>query len=115
MSTKNATTTAGEYLPGGIKQSELDAWKAKYGSVHQVTVPKDDAGNTVTGYFRKPGIDVLGAAASAANPMQTGEILFENCYLGGDPEIRANDECKLSAMVAVGGIFKVRVASIKEV
>lgn len=107
---------ASDVLPGGVKQSDIDGWKAKFGSVHQVQVPKDDSGeNLVTGYFRKPDLSILAAAASTTDPMASGAVLFENCYLGGDPEIKGNDECRLSATVAVSKLFKVRVASIKEV
>ncbi|MGE0635988.1 MAG: hypothetical protein AB7P01_06085 [Bacteroidia bacterium] len=105
-------------LPGGVTQAQLDKWKKEHGEVKEVEVPLDDTGkNTVTCFVKKPNIDILGAAAAVAetDPMKSGLILFDNCYLGGDPETKGNEEVKMSVIVALKSMFRVRVATIKNV
>lgn len=105
-----------EVLPGGITTTQLNEWKAKYGTVAQVKVPTNDEHTEhVYCYFKKPSLDIIGAAAKFAetDPVKSGNILFESCYLGGDPEVKEIDECRMSAMQALSGLFKVRVSEVK--
>lgn len=105
-------------LPGGVTQAQLDKWKKEHGEVKEVEIPLDDTGkNIVTCYVKKPNIDILGAAASVAetDPMRSGLILYDNCYLGGDPETKESDEVKMSVVVALKSMFRVRLAKIKNV
>lgn len=109
-----------------VTPEEIAAWKARYGTdkVKEFTIPisdeqneHDEYLNTVTGYFRKPDLKVIGAAGkfSETDPIRSGLILFEECFLGGDPEFRENDEVKMSAIKTLNGWFKIRVAVIKNV
>lgn len=104
-------------LAGGVTQRQINEWKAKYGEnkVREIEIPIDDEGNTVIGYFRKPDLDVIAAAAQFAqsNPVKSGLILFDACWLGGDPIIKDDDECKMSAIEALNGQFIVRAAKVK--
>ncbi len=97
-------------------EAQIKRWKAKYGEVNQITVPIDDEGNTVTAYFRKPDLNIIAAASKFAetDPIKSGLILFENCWLGGDETIKQDDEAKLSAIKSLGKLFKVRDAEIKK-
>ena len=108
-----------EKLAGGITQEELSGWKLKYGNdrVKAVVVPIDDDGNTVTGYVRKPDLKTIRAAGKFAetDPVRSGMILFDNCFLGGDDSISADDELRMSVISALNTLFKVRVATIKNV
>lgn len=112
--------TEDEKLPGGITQEQLEAWKLKYGEskVFQVDIPTDDAGkNVVTGYFKKPNLNIIGAAGkfSATDMVKSGLVLFDGCWLGGDDEVKTDDEVKFSAINALNKLFKLRVATIKNV
>lgn len=112
------STAEKKNLPGGVTELQLNKWKSQYGEVKLISVPLDDEGkNHAHGYFRKPDLDIIAAASKFAQdePFKSGNVLFENCFLGGDPEIKNDDECKMSAIVAMKGIFKVRVAVIKNV
>ncbi len=105
-------------IPGGVTQAQIDMWKAQHGSVSLVQVPLNDQGTSLaSAYVRKPNLTDLSAATAVQenDPMLAGQILFDNCYLGGDPEVSSIDEVKLSVIVALKSIFKVRVAAIKEV
>lgn len=117
---RKAAEETGAKLAGGISQTVMDGWKVKHGKVFQVDVPLDDVKeteNVASGYICKPDFAVLSAVAAVANddPMMAVEILFKNCYLGGDPEIENVLENKMSVAAQIRQIFKVRVARIKEV
>ena len=119
MTTKNTkNTTKPTLLPGGVTQAQIDKWKSQHGEIKQIVIPLDDLGkNNAHGYVRKPDLDVISAANrfSDTDPLQAGQILFENCFLGGDPEISQNQEAKMSAMTAISQLFKIRKAEIKNV
>lgn len=104
-------------LPGGVTQRQVDEWKASHGEgkVFAVDVPVNDSGATVTAYFRKPDLDTIAVAAKVAqsNPVKSGLVLFDNCWLGGDPKVKEDDECKMSAIEALNGMFVVRAAKVK--
>ena len=119
-----------------ITEGQVSHWKAQYGSenVKIIEVPLEDPkvesqmdNSTgmmvdvlipppiVTGYFRKPDLKVIQAAAPFldSDPVKAGLIQFENCFLGGDPEFSTNDEVRFSAIQALNKLFRVRVATIK--
>lgn len=96
--------------------TQIKQWKAEHGEVHQVEIPLDDEGNTAVAYFKKPTLDILSASAKYAetDPIKSGNIMFESCWLGGDERIKSSDEAKLGAIQVVAKLFKVRVATIKK-
>lgn len=98
-----------------VSEAQLNIWKEEHGNVFEIEAPVDDKGTTVKGYFRKPDLSTLGAASKYAesDPIKSGLILLQNCFLGGDNAFRNNDEVKFSAIVAINGIFKVREAKVK--
>lgn len=112
-------------LPGGITQAQLKSWKDKYGEVFAIDIPVTDltkeeiaAGKIaeqVTGYFRKPNLQIIGMAAKIvdSDPIKAYRHQFDNCWLGGDPLFHSNEEVMYAAMLAVNALFKVRIASIK--
>jgi hypothetical protein len=112
--------TESKKLDGGITELQLSHWKNQYGGVTAIIVPLNDALEgteviKVTGYFRKPDLKVIQAAApfTDSDPVKSGLIQFDNCFLGGDEAFKTNDEVKLSAIQALNKMFKVRVAEIK--
>lgn len=109
--TKNQPDT----LPGGVTQAQISQWKQRWGSVTQITVSLDDAGNKATGYFKKPGLDTISAASPKMenDPIGAGKIVFENCWLGGDEIIKTNDEALFSTILEVNRLFKFRETEVK--
>lgn len=85
-------------LGGNVTQAGLDAWKEKYKEVHIVVVTID-TNKTLTGYFKKPDRPIL---ANCVNLSATGqlfeakEFLWNNSWLGGDAELRTNEDAAIS-------------------
>ncbi len=67
-----------ETLACGVSQEQLDAWKAE-SKVHLVSV-KTDSG-VCNGYFRKPDLQVIGAASkfAASDPVRSGLQAIQRC------------------------------------
>ncbi len=99
-----------------ILLAKIEKWKSKYGGVYQIDVPLDDEDAKATAYFRKPNIQIMSVAQKyiKSDPIKSATTLFDNCWLGGDEEIKDSDEAKLSCCKQLGTIFKIREASLKK-
>lgn len=105
-----------EKLAGGVTEAMIENWKKQYGKVYEISVPLDDEKKAeATAYFRKPDLKTIGAAAKFAetDPIKSGLIMFDNCWLGGDERMKEDEECKVSAVQLVSSLFTVRVGTIK--
>ncbi len=102
--------------PKAVADATISMWKKQYGEVFCLTVKAEGEDKPeLTGYFRKPNIEILSAASSAPNPVHQGNILFENCWLGGDEAVSTDDEARMGAIAQLAQLFKPRVASLKKV
>jgi len=94
---------APKLLPGEVTQTQLDAWKAKFGEVHIITVTVDKEDKAV-GYYKKPDRHVL---ANVVNMMHLGQVfesrefLAQNTWLGGDARQQNNDDVAIPAQVSL--------------
>jgi len=78
-----------QLLHAGVTQEELDGWKAKYGEVHIITVTVNEH-ESVTGYFKKPGRDIMANCVNLVHDKKTfeaREFLLNNTFIGGDKAI----------------------------
>lgn len=93
-----------------ITPEQIEAWKKKHGDVFCVTV-----GDKVA-YLKRPDRKTLGAAAVVGknNPMKYNEILLENCWLDGDPEIKTDDALFLGVSAKLGELVEVKEAELKK-
>ena len=105
-----------DILPGGVTPAQLGAWKQRWGEVYAFSIKSDDEGTVVTGYFKKPDLITIAASATKAeaDPVGSGIIVFENCWLGGDESIRTNDEQKFAAIREVNKLFRIRAVEVKK-
>ncbi len=104
-------------ITGEATATQIAQWKKQYGdkSIFRVDV-KFDANNISAGYFRKADLSVLSMVSRfSAEPMKAVQVLFENLWLGGDEEIKNNEELMLSAALELKATFKIREAEIKNV
>ena len=85
-----------------ITQEQIDAWKAKYRDIFKITVEDKVA------YLKKPDRKVLAAAtaASTTNPMKFNEVVLNNCWIGGDEDIKIEDSYFLGAAIYCLGCKK---------
>jgi hypothetical protein len=96
---------------------QIEAWKAKYGEVFEVTVLSSEEGQApAKGYFRKPTRAIVANSARFAqgDPFKSSEILFKGCLIECDEEMNTNDEVYISAVMKVAELMQIREAEIKK-
>jgi hypothetical protein len=91
----------------------IATWKAKYGKVVEVKV-KDGDKNYV-GYFRRPDMETLSAVNKLykTDEVKSANVLFDNCWLGGDEQMKADAIVKMSAIAKLQELTQICVAEIK--
>ncbi|HEU0126792.1 MAG TPA: hypothetical protein VFQ56_10825, partial [Flavobacterium sp.] len=85
---KKTATEKTEILDGNITQAQFNQWKYKHNKVVKLTI-QDDDDTTLFAYFKKPDMSIRAAVlqASKMDEFKALEVLFKNCYLGGDGKI----------------------------
>lgn len=84
-------------LDGNITEGQLKKWKYNHKKVVKLSV-EDDNGTTLYAYFKKPTIATRSAVlqASKMDEFKALEVLFKNCFLGGDQAIEEDDDLRLN-------------------
>ena len=94
-------------------QKEIDTWKARHRKVYEITV--QDGEEAFVGYFKRPDMDTVTAVTKLAktDEVKSANILFDNCWLGGDDLIKDEATLKLQAISQLEQMTKECKASIK--
>lgn len=94
---KQIATAPVAVLDGGITQAQLNKWKHAHRKVVKLSI-EDDDGKMLFAYFHKPTIMIRSAVlqASKIDDFKALEVLFKNCYLGGDHDIELDDDLRLN-------------------
>ncbi len=93
-----------------ITTEKIEAWKKQHGEIYSVTV--DDK----IGFLKKPDRKALGAAAVIGhnNSIKYNEGLLNNCWLGGDEELRENDAYFLGVSNQLAQIIEIKEVELKK-
>lgn len=95
-----------------VTEQQIQEWKDKHKAVYAITV--DDK----TGYVRKPTRKDLSFAMTASSggkdPIKMNEALLNSCWLGGDEEIKNDDDYFLGASEQLGKLLEVKEAELKK-
>ncbi|WP_297096378.1 hypothetical protein [uncultured Draconibacterium sp.] len=70
---------------------------------------------SVVAYLRNPSRKIISMATSVGgkDPIKFGELILQNCWLGGDERIKTDDDLFLAANAVLGDLIKIRSARIK--
>ena len=96
-------------------EDQIKEWKRTHGEnkIFQIDVETDDV--KAKAYFRKPTLEILSLASKYSDDLiKTGEVLFDNCWLGGDDVFNEDDEVKFSAYVQLNSLFEIKTSTIKK-
>lgn len=98
---ENTISKTADVLDGNITQAQLNQWKYKHKKVVKLTIADDDE-TTLFAYFKKPDMSIRSAVlqASKMDEFKALEVLFKNCYLGGDGKIEQEDDLRLNITTA---------------
>lgn len=100
-------------LPATVTKETIAMWKAKYRKVVSITV--DDDGEIFTGFFKRPDMSVMSAVMSTAksDELKASNVMFDNCWLGGDELMREDFALKVAAMSKMQTLMEVKVQNLK--
>ena len=88
-------------------KEQVAEWKKKYGEVFEVV------GDDSVCYLRKPDRRILSAVSSIANDaIKSAEFILNNCWLGGDEDIKTNDEKFFAVSSKMGELLKIKTAEL---
>lgn len=97
-------------LTGEVTPEQVQDWKAKHGDVFRIKVLDSVC------YLRKPSRKALGYASVAGkdNPLRFNEVILNDCWLGGDEEIKTNDTLFLSVSAKIAELIQVEEAELEK-
>jgi hypothetical protein len=97
-------------LSGAATAEQIAAWKRLYGDVFQITVEDKVC------YLKRPDRATMSACSTFAekDEMRLNEVLIENCWLGGDEEVKTNDRYFLPVIQQLGELLRFGTAEIKK-
>lgn len=94
-------------LKGTATAEQISEWKKKHGDIFKVEV--DDS----VCYLKKPDRKTMSYVATLGNnPIRANEALLQNCWLGGDDDIKTNDEKFFGVSGKLAEIIEVKDAEI---
>lgn len=108
-------TTTFNLLDGGVTPEQIAAWKAENRKVHAIEVKDGD--ELIVGYFRRPGMETISAVSALSKTDETkgSMVMFDNCWLGGDPVMKSDMLVKMAAIRQLGELFGSVTGSLKNV
>ena len=110
---------------GGVSDEQVKVWKGEHRKVHMIEV--EDDGDLFVGYFRRPSMETMSRYfsprpfMSAVNQLtkkdevKSTSVMFENCWLGGDPVMKTDTLVRMAAIKQLGAMFDRVVGTLKNV
>ncbi|GAA4198646.1 hypothetical protein GCM10022289_07700 [Pedobacter jeongneungensis] len=94
-----------------VTTQQIADWKKQHGDIFEINFQDDK-----TGYLRKPNRKELSYAMTKvqSNPLGFAEVIMQNCWLGGDEEIRTDDAYFLGASGQLDSLMEVKAAELKK-
>ncbi len=94
-----------------VTTQQIADWKKKYGDIFKISFQDNKEG-----FVRKPTRKELSYAMTKvqSNPLGFAEAILQNCWLGGDEEIRTNDDYFLGASSQLDALMEVKTAELKK-
>ncbi|GGF22249.1 hypothetical protein [Hymenobacter cavernae] len=97
--------------------SQLEQLQKEHGEISTLTL-KDKAGNVkATAYLKQANRPVVarGMSLLAQNkPLEAGEFILENCFVGGDKEVLENELLKMSASMQAVALVELLDGELKK-
>jgi hypothetical protein len=99
-----------EKLSGQVSDDQIAMWKKQYRDIFSVM-----AGSKIC-YLKRPDRNTLKATNAIAEQdgMRGNEVLLEGCWLGGDLEMKTNDEYFLEVVPVLEDIADFGRAELKK-
>ena len=93
-----------------ITKEQIQEWKNQYKDIFVISVEDKKV------YLRTPDRKTLSYASTLAtkDPLKFNEVILENCWLGGDEEIKTNDELFLAVSSKLPDLIQIQEATLEK-
>ena len=103
----------GKTYDGGVTEEQINKWKAAHKRVVRIDVTDGD--DLHVAYFKRPSLETMSAVTKVTktDEVKGATVLYDNCFLGGDPEIREDALLFVAATAQLGQLFNSCLGSLK--
>lgn len=92
-------------LNGGVTDEQVAAFKQQHRKSFAIEV--QDGEEVHIGYFKRPTFETIKAVTKVAktDEVKAGEIMFDNCWLGGSEELRTDALLFMAVQAQLGHVL----------
>ena len=89
-------------------EEQIKEWKKRHGEIFRIDIDGKSC------YLKRPSRKALGYASVAGknDPLKFNEVILNDCWLGGDEEIKTNDALFLGVAAKIGELIELKEASL---
>ena len=93
-----------------VTKEQIQEWKNQYKDIFVISVEDKKV------YLRTPDRKTLSYASTLAtkDPLKFNEVILNNCWLGGDEEIKTNDELFLAVSSKLPDLIQIKEATLEK-
>lgn len=93
-----------------VTKEQIQEWKQQYKDIFVISVEDKKV------YLRTPDRKTLSYASTLAtkDPLKFNEVILDNCWLGGDEEIKTNDELFLAVSSKLPDLIQIKEATLEK-
>ena len=113
MENNESRQLQGKTYDGGVTDEQIDRWKAAHKRVVRIDVTDGD--DLHIAYFKRPSLDTMSAVTKVTktDEVKGAAVLYDNCFLSGDPEMREDALLFMAATAQLGQLFNSCLGSLK--
>jgi hypothetical protein len=104
-------------VTGELSHDEIETLKATHGRVRKIKVEVNES-DTSVGYFKYPDRNTMAVALAkrdSRKPLETGETLLNNCWIGGDVRMKTDASISVTAAMECLALMDFLESSSEEV
>ena len=103
----------GKTYDGGVTGEQINRWKAARRRVIRIDVT--DGEELHVAYFKRPSLETMSAVTKVgkSDEVKGAQVLYDNCFLGGDAEIREDALLFMAASAQLGNMLTSCLGSLK--
>lgn len=103
----------GRTCDGGVTAEQINKWKALH--KHVIRIDVTDGDDLHIAYFKRPSLETMSAVTKVGknDEVKSATVLYDNCFLGGDAEMREDALLFMAAAAQLGQLFNSCLGSLK--
>ena len=103
----------GKTYDGGVTEEQINKWKAVHKRVIRIDVTEGE--DLHVAYFKRHSLETMSAVTKVgkSDEVKSASVLYDNCFLGGDTEMREDALLFMAATAQLGNMFNSCLGSLK--